>query len=88
VISTVILIHDFQGRNVKRRHYNRKLKGTFFNIAFTASRINPLALSYYQRKRKEDKSHRQALLCLARQYVRIVYAVWKKRISYIANMSN
>ena len=68
-----------KARGAKRKYYNRKLKGTFFNIAFTAIRVNPIARSYYEKKRREGKTHRKALLCLARQYVKIVYAVLRKK---------
>uniref|UniRef100_A0A7V3NUR0 IS110 family transposase n=1 Tax=candidate division WOR-3 bacterium TaxID=2052148 RepID=A0A7V3NUR0_UNCW3 len=64
---------------MKRRNYNRKLKGIFFNIAFTAISI---ARRYYEKKRKEGKTHRKALLCLARQYLRISYTVLKKQKFY------
>jgi len=68
-----------KARGAKREYYNRKLKGTFFNIAFTAIRVNPMTRSYYEKKKREGKTHRKALLCLARQYVKIVYAVLRKK---------
>ena len=45
-----------KARGAKRKYYNRKLKGTFFNIAFTAIRVNPIARSYYEKKRREGKN--------------------------------
>ncbi len=69
-------------KNMKRKNYNRVLKGTFYNIAFTAVRVNKQAKEYYQKKINEGKHHRQALLCLARQYCRITYVMMKKKEAF------
>jgi len=71
-------------KNMKRKNYNRILKGTFYNIAFTAARVNKQAKEYYQKKINEGKHHRQALLCLARQYCRITYVMMKKNEAFHA----
>jgi len=41
-----------------------------------------MARNYYEKKRREGKTHRKALLCLARQYVKIVYAVLRKKTKF------
>jgi hypothetical protein len=38
---------------------------------------------YYQRKRREGKSHQMALRALANTWVRILYALWHKREAYV-----
>ena len=58
---------------MKCKNCNRILKGTFYNIAFTAAPVNKQAKEYYQKNINEGKHHCQALLCLARQYCRIAY---------------
>lgn len=42
------------------------------------------ALEYYQRKRKEGKSHSLAVRALANVWVRVIYAMWLKHESYEA----
>ncbi len=69
---------EAKAKSVKRRSYNRKLRAVFYNIAFSAMRVNSKARAYYKRKRKEGKTHRQALAHLARHYARIIYKVWKR----------
>lgn len=73
-----------RARGMKRTSYNRALKGVFYNIAFTVARINKQAGEYYSKKIQEGKHHRQALLCLARQFCRIVYAMAKKNEEFHA----
>jgi len=70
----------------KRTLYNRTLRSVFFDIAFAALSRNDQARSYYTKKRKEGKTHRQALLRLARYYARLVYAVLTKHQTYAALM--
>jgi Transposase IS116/IS110/IS902 family len=40
------------------------------------------ALSYYRRKRSEDKVHSVALRALANLWGRILYALWRTRVPY------
>jgi transposase len=42
------------------------------------------ALDYYQRKRREGKSHSVALRALANQWVRLIYALWRTEQPYNA----
>ena len=65
-------------RLYRRTMYNRKLKTVFFYIALTAIREDERSRAYYRKKRQEGKSHRQALLSLARQLARVVYHTWKR----------
>jgi hypothetical protein len=38
----------------------------------------PWAEAYYQRKRKEGKTHSMAVRALSNVWVRIIYALWSK----------
>ena len=40
------------------------------------------AVEYYQRKRKEGKSHSDAVRALANVWVRVIYAMWHKSEPY------
>lgn len=66
----------------KRTMYNRALRSVFYDIAFAALSKNQQSRQYYDKKRQEGKSHRQALLRLARYYARIVYTVLTKQRTY------
>ncbi len=40
------------------------------------------AADYYRRKRAEGKTHTMALRALGNQWVRIIHALWRKRVAY------
>jgi hypothetical protein len=46
------------------------------------TQTEPWALDYYQRKRREGKSHSVAVRALANVWVRILFAIWLKREVY------
>jgi transposase len=55
------------------RHGNRQLNAAFYRIALTQARIHPGARAYLARKREEGKSTAEALRCLKRLLVRVVW---------------
>ena len=71
-----------RSRQQRRSRYSRKLRAAMFAIAFSAMRVDERARAYYLRKRQEGKSHREAILRLARHYARIIYRVWKRGAYY------
>ena len=60
---------------------NRKLKHALWMAAF-CSLSDPTSRTYYQRKRDEKKTHSQAVLCLARRRVNVLYAMLRDRTPY------
>ncbi|MDP9351114.1 MAG: transposase [Chloroflexota bacterium] len=52
---------------------NCKLNRAFHIIALVQLRCNPLGKAYYARKRSEGKTSKEALRCLKRQLVNVVY---------------
>ncbi|MDP9379001.1 MAG: IS110 family transposase [Chloroflexota bacterium] len=56
---------------------NRKLNRAFHIIALVQLRCNVLAKEYYARKRSEGKTGREALRCLKRQLVNVVYRLMR-----------
>jgi len=38
--------------------------------------------AYYRTKREQGKAHNEALRCLANVWVRIIHAMWVKRVPY------
>lgn len=59
----------------KRKGGNRKLKNAFMQSAQIALNHDVHAKEYYERKRAEGKSHKQAVRALARRRVEVIYAI-------------
>jgi len=66
----------------RSRSGNHRLKNAMFIAAFVASRHDPAAKAYYQRKRGEGKSHNAAITCLARRRCDIILAMLKTATPY------
>jgi transposase len=56
---------------------NRQLNAALYRIAITQSRYHPPARDYLDRKRSQGKSRREALRCLKRLLVRVVFNTLK-----------
>ena len=56
---------------------NRQLNAALYRIAITQARYHPDARAYLERKRSEGKSRREALRCLKRLLVRVVFNTLK-----------
>lgn len=64
---------SIRGESPSRRG-NKHLKRAFFLAAF-ASLSDPASRTYYERKKAEGKRHKQALMCLARRRVDVLFAM-------------
>ena len=51
-------------------------------FAWQSTQSEAWAQDYYQRKRKEGKSHSEAVRALANVWVRIIFAIWNKKERY------
>jgi transposase len=56
---------------------NRQLNAALYRIAITQARVHTPARDYLERKRAEGKSRREAIRCLKRLLVRVVYQTLK-----------
>jgi transposase len=56
---------------------NRQLNAALYRIAITQARYHPAACAYLERKKAEGKSRREAIRCLKRLLVRVVYQTLK-----------
>lgn len=62
--------------NLRRpRRYSRRLLRMFYLSAQTAAVHCPQSKTFYQRKRAEGKSHKQAVLALARRRLNVLWAL-------------
>ncbi len=66
----------------KRYACVKPLRNALQQFAWQSTRQEAWALAYYQRKRKEGKSHSMALRALANVWVRILYAMWLNHTCY------
>ena len=69
-------------RTSRHRGGNHRLKNAMFLAAFVASRHDPAAKAYYQRKRTEGKHHTAAVICVARRRCALILAMLKNQTSY------
>ena len=78
----------FQSGTYSRIHRRyacvKALRNTLHQFAWQTTQSEPWALEYYQRKRKEGKSHTVAVRALANIWVRLIYAMWQKSERYQA----
>jgi transposase len=58
---------------------NRQLNAALYRIAITQSRYHAPAKTYLERKRAEGKSRREAIRCLKRLLIRVVFNTLKTR---------
>jgi transposase len=57
------------------KRYSRRLLRTCYLSAEVAARSHPASRAYYDRKRREGKSHKQAVLALARRRINVIWAL-------------
>jgi transposase len=60
---------------------NRQLNSALYRIAITQSRYHPAARAYLERKQAEGKSRREAIRCLKRMLVRVVFNTLKASLT-------
>jgi len=56
---------------------NRQLNAALYRVAITQARYHPAARAYLERKQAEGKSRREAIRCLKRLLVRVVFNTLK-----------
>jgi transposase len=62
--------------NMRRpRRYCRRLLRVFYMSAMVAARCCPVSKAFYERKRAEGKSHKQAVIALARRRLTVLWAL-------------
>ncbi|MFE1855395.1 IS110 family transposase [Streptomyces sp. NPDC059489] len=62
--------------NMRRPHrYHRRLLRVFYLSAQVAARCCPTSRTFYERKRSEGKTHKQAILALARRRLDVLWAL-------------
>lgn len=81
-----------KGKDQKSKQGNRILHGLFHNLAVQQVQVskgsglqrNPVFYQYYKRKLAEGKTKGQALVCIMRRLVNIIYGMMKNKTAYVA----
>jgi transposase len=60
----------------------KPLRNVLHQFAWPTTQSEPWARDYYQRKRAEGKSHTVARRALANVWVRIIFAIWFRHLTY------
>ncbi|MCD0486278.1 IS110 family transposase [Streptacidiphilus sp. ASG 303] len=69
--------------NLRRpRRYHRRLLRVFYLSAQVAARCCPVSRAFYERKRSEGKTHKQAVLALARRRLDVLWALIRDRRTF------
>ena len=64
------------------RRFNRRLLRTCYLAALSSLKNSPASRTYYDRKREEGKSHKQALIALARRRINVLWAMLRDHTIY------
>jgi transposase len=88
---TEVTGHDKKRKKIHKVVYFRKGCNKVYRdfvqlIAFSSITKSEWCNQYYRQHRKKGQSHSQALRCLANTQLRILFAMWKKRIPYDENI--
>src|SRR5262249_25747030 len=79
----------YQSGNYAKAHRRyacvKPFRNVLYQFAWQSIFQEPWAQAYYQRKRREGKSHSMAVRALANVWVRIIHAMWLKRGRYLAD---
>lgn len=89
-IAPVFFGSGGKGKEQKSKQGNRALHALFYNLAVQQVQVakgsklprNPVFHAYYQRKLKEGKTKGQALVCIMRRLVNVVYGMMKHKTAY------
>ena len=64
------------------RRFNRRLLRTCYLAALSILKNSPASRAFYDRKRAEGKSHKQALIALARRRINVIWAMLRDNTPY------
>jgi transposase len=70
------------GNHHRPRRFNRRLMRTCYLAALSSLKNSPASRAFYDRKRAEGKSHKQALIALARRRINVLWAMLRDHTTY------
>jgi transposase len=88
-IASVLFSSAGKGKEESSKQGNRVLHGIFYFLAVQLVQVSvsgkprhPVFYEYFLRKQKEGKNKPQAMVCVMRRAVRIIYGMMKNRTEY------
>ena len=70
------------GNHHRPHRFNRRLLRTCYLAALSSLKASPASKAFYDRKRAEGKSHKQAIIALARRRLNTIWAMIRDRTTY------
>jgi transposase len=70
------------GNHHRPQRFNRRLMRACYLAALSSLKASPASRAFYERKRAEGKSHKQALIALARRRLTTIWAMLRDRTTY------
>jgi hypothetical protein len=70
------------GNHHRPKRFNRRLMRTCYLAALSSLKNSTASRAFYERKRAEGKSHKQALIALARRRITTIWAMLRDRTTY------
>ncbi len=64
------------------KRYNRRLLRTCYLGALSSLKSSTASRTFYDRKRGEGKTHKQALIALARRRINVIWALLRDHTTY------
>ncbi|HEX9756475.1 MAG TPA: transposase [Nitrospiria bacterium] len=77
----------FEGKSKISKRGNRHLRRVIFLMAKHVSREDTLFKTYYEKRKKEGLSFKEAILATAHKLIRVIFAMLKNR-SYFSTQTN
>jgi transposase len=78
----------FESGNYSKMHRRvaciKPLRNALYQFAWLSTQQEEWAEEYYNRKRKEGKSHSVAVRSLANNWLRIIHAMWRNKTPYVS----
>lgn len=78
-----------KNRDYATKHGNRRLQATLYYLAIQQIQIspsgkprNPYFRNFYEQKLQEGKCPKQALICISRKLIKIIYSMLKNKTNY------
>ena len=84
-IAPLHLSSSGKGKDVATKQGNRRLQATIYFLAILSSRgtpRNPVVRAYYEKRKAEGKTSQQALICISRRLISVIYGMLKNGTEY------
>jgi transposase len=88
-IAPLHLSSSGKGKDLATKQGNRRLQATIYFLAIQMVHIsskgtprNPVVRAYYEKRKAEGKTSQQALICISRRLISIIYGMLKSGTEY------